>query len=146
MRRGFSLAEVLIASVVLVTCMLPVLTLSQRTLAEAACAQEDLLARHLLIDMAERFRASPLAELKPLSSDPAKLVNEGLLTPLAWKTGEAATEKRLAGDVLRLTRTIAIAENFQGQVGLHKVTFAIDWQSRAKRARRVTLVRLVHDH
>lgn len=146
MRRGFSLAEVLIASVVLVTCMLPVITLSQRTLAEASCAQEDLLARHLLIDMSERFKTSPLAELKAFAGDPARLANEDLLIPLAWRAGQAAGERRLAGDVLRLTRTIAIAENFQGQPGLHKVTFAVDWQSRAKRTRRVTLVRLIHEH
>jgi hypothetical protein len=145
-RHGFSLAEVLIASVVLVTCMLPVITLSQRTLAEASCAQEDLLARHILIDMAERFRTSPLAELKGFAGDPARLANELLLTPLAWRQGRAENERRLAGDVLRLTRTIAVAENFKGQAGLHKVTFAVDWQSRQKRSRRVTLVRLVHEH
>ena len=140
-RAAFSLVEILIASSILVGCMLPVITLSQRALSETESGQEDLLARHLVIDMCERFKTVPLAELAAAAADPASLERDELLLPLAWRAG--SQEKHLAGDVLRLQRTVSIV---QMQPGLHRVTFAVTWMTRRRQARTVSLTRLVHAH
>lgn len=143
-RRGFTLVEILIASSILVACMLPVITLSQRVLATAESGQEDLLARHLVIDMCERYKTAPLTELRAAAADPAALERDELLLPLAWRA-EGSKERRLAGDVLRLRRTVSLEENV-GQAGLHRVTFGVTWMTRRHQSRTVSLTRLIHQH
>lgn len=142
-RRGFTLVEILIASSILVACMLPVITLSQRVLVTTGSGQEDLLARHLVIDMCERYKTVPLAELRRAAADPGALDRDPLLLPLAWRTG--AKEKRLAGDALRLERKVTLEEN-AGQTGLHRVTFGVTWMTRQRQRRTVSLTRLIHQH
>lgn len=143
-RRGFSLVEILIASTILVMCMLPVITLSQHVLVETEGGQEDLLARHLVIDMCERFKTVPLPELRAAAADPAALERDELLLPLAWRDA-GSREKKLAGDVLRLKRSVMLEEN-AGQPGLHRVTFAVTWMTRRRQTRTVGLTRLIHAH
>lgn len=143
-RRGFSLVEILIASSILVVCMLPVISLSQRVLSETQSGQEDLLARNLVIDLCERFKTVPLAELRTMAADPAELERDNLLLPVAWR-GEGSSQKKLAGDVLRLKRAIKLEEN-TGQEGLHRVTFSVTWTTRKRQSRTVGLTRLIHVH
>ena len=143
-KAGFSLIEILIASSILVACMIPVITLSQRVLTEAESGQEDLLARHLVIDMCERFKTLPVAEIRAAAANPASLERDELLIPLAWRGG-GSKESHLAGDVLHLTRSIKLEEN-QGEQGLHRVTFTVTWMTRKHHARSVGLTRIIHDH
>lgn len=143
-RRGFSLVEILIASTILVVCMLPVITLSQRVLSETESGQEDLLARHLVIDMCERYKTVPLAELRNAAANPAALEQDDLLLPMSWR-GEGSKEKKLAGDVLRLKRSVKLDEN-AGEAGLHRVTFSVTWTTRKRQVRTVGLTRLIHSH
>lgn len=143
-RQAFTLVEILIASTILVACMLPVITLSQRVLATAESGQEDLLARHLVIDMCERYKTVALADLRAAAADPAALERDDLLLPLAWR-GAGSKEKRLAGDVLRLQRFVKLDEN-AGSAGLHRVTFGVTWLTRRRQTRTVSLTRLIHVH
>ena len=143
-RGAFSLVEILVASSILVACMIPVIGLSQRVLSETEAGQEDLLAKHLLIDMCERYKSVALAEIRAAAANPQVLEKDDLLNPLFWRTGKS-TVSHLAGDVLKLTRTIRLEEN-AGEQGLHRVTFVVSWTSRQHRNREVTLTRLLHDH
>ena len=65
-RRAFSLMELMVAVAILGFCFVPILTHSQATVAETEEAQEQVLARHFLIDMVERYRNSPVEELRRL--------------------------------------------------------------------------------
>src|ERR1700761_6080060 len=67
-RVGFTMVEILIATAILGLCFVPVLMHSRQATFETEESQENLLARHYLMDIVERFRDSNLDELRPLAA------------------------------------------------------------------------------
>lgn len=65
-RKAFTLLEIMIAVGILAFAFIPILTHSQATVKETEDSQEQLIARHFLMDMTERFRGSSLEELRDL--------------------------------------------------------------------------------
>src|ERR1051325_3562143 len=89
-RKGFTLLEIMVAMAVLAFCFLPIINHSRSTVKETEVSQEDLLARHFLIDMVERYKGSSLDELKstlppialplPLGSEPEAIKSDDILS------------------------------------------------------------------
>ena len=65
-RSAFTLIEIMIAVAILAFAFIPILTHSQATVKETEDAQEQLLVRHFMMDLSERFRGSSLEELRKL--------------------------------------------------------------------------------
>jgi prepilin-type N-terminal cleavage/methylation domain-containing protein len=63
-RTAFTLIEIMIAVSILAFAFIPILTHSQATVKETEDAQEQMLARHFLMDLTERYRGSSLDELE----------------------------------------------------------------------------------
>jgi hypothetical protein len=78
-RSGVTLIEIVVAVGILAFCFLPIMQFSRQNIRETQVSQEDLLARHFLIDMVERFKGASLEELKrlPASVLPTPLGNDG---------------------------------------------------------------------
>jgi prepilin-type N-terminal cleavage/methylation domain-containing protein len=88
-KRGFTLLEIMIAVTLLAACFVPILMHSQQTVKETGESQENLLARHFLLDMVERWRDANLDELRllpktepnvVLGSDPPDVKNDAVLS------------------------------------------------------------------
>lgn len=156
MRRAFSLVEVLIAAVLLVVCLVPVLTFSQRGIVESGAIQEDLLAHRLLMDMSERFKASTPEELQRFAADPTLLRRDNLLLPLAKMREIAAADGEARGGGRgdgagrrwrrQFTRRLYFTQDVDGQAGLHKVTFEVTCESKHRGPMKATLSRVIHYH
>lgn len=92
--RAFSMLEVTIAAAILAMCFIPILTQSQAIVQSTGESQESILARHLLVDLVERYRGSSIDELKrllppdppaapiPLGQDPAYLRDDAMLNDI----------------------------------------------------------------
>lgn len=135
--EGFSLAEIVVATGLLVTLLIPVLVFNQRGVVEAGVTQEELVGRQILMDLCERYKAASPEELEELARDPSKIDRDDLLVPL--RTAAHGTPFRFA-------RAVEIKRNLDGVVGLHGVTFVVAWTSRHRPAQRATLQRLIHWH
>ena len=82
-KDGFSMIEVVTAAAILITCLLPVVVLSQQGLSESGWTQEELLGGQLLMDMSERYKGFSPEELRGLAANPALLEQDTLLQPMA---------------------------------------------------------------
>ena len=65
-RAGMTLIEICVAVGILAFCFLPIMTFSQSNIRETQVSQEDLLARHFLIDMVEAYKGEQIEKLKLL--------------------------------------------------------------------------------
>jgi prepilin-type N-terminal cleavage/methylation domain-containing protein len=153
--RGFSLLEVVVAVGLLSFCLLPIITHSRQTVKETEFSQEDLIARHFLIDLVERFKGSSVEELKklppvesdlPLGSEPVILSRDDILAERRRVVSEMRGQSRRAGyedagarglekildiaDLMRLTRGVVFIENVGGVPGMHELTCTVRWKSR----------------
>lgn len=73
-RQAFTLLEIMIAVAIMAFAFIPILTHSQATVKETEDAQEQLLSRHFLMDLTERYRGSSIEELRKLpSAEPTSL-------------------------------------------------------------------------
>jgi len=143
--KGFSLLEVLVASVVLVVCLLPVVTLSQRGLTETMINQEELLCRQILIDLCERYKTVSPKELQFLSENPGSFDDDPFLLPLKHqKVAPLAGQGNAQTAGLNIRRRISVNENLDGTVGLHRVRFEVTWTSCRGRDQTVSLTKLIH--
>lgn len=152
--HGVTLIEICVAVGILAFCFLPIINFSQSNLRETQVSQEDLIARHFLIDMVERFKGATLAELKRLppsetpevlGNDPEYLKKDDILSDhtkvideLRAKvaTGNAGTDASAVtglqkyGDLTRemlLTRQAVFKEATTGSV--HELTCIVRWKS-----------------
>jgi prepilin-type N-terminal cleavage/methylation domain-containing protein len=154
-RRGLSLLEVLMAVAILAFCFVPILTHSRATVHETESSQEDILARHFLVDLAERYKAASMDELRdlpptepevPLGQDPIYIRNDGLLSDRTrvyqqlqalaasgYRDGALAGLKKFVdlSTFMKLTRLATFRENIDGQEGVHELTCAVRWKPRA---------------
>jgi len=153
-QSGFSLLEVLVAVAILAFCFLPIITHSRSTIRETEVSQEDLIARHYLIDLVERFKSSSLDELKELKTNAAYLQKDALLTDharvakemerFAQRTGKV--DQGLKGmqnylDIAAMMNLIPVVD-FQEDVStggsskVHKLTLAVKWSSKIRTGER----------
>lgn len=149
-RRAFSLMELMVAMAILAFCFVPILTHSQSTLAETEESQEQVLARHFLIDMVERYRNSPVEELRrlpkteptvPLGQDPQIVKDDAVLSDrdrvAAQLTGAAATDAGAKGfqryveasKLMQFTRVAWFVEDGGGPK-LHQLHCKVRWLSK----------------
>jgi hypothetical protein len=133
-----ALIEVLIAATLLTTALLPVIALSQRGITESGVTQEDLLGRQLVMDLCERYKTAPPAELEQVAARPELIDADGLLIPLR----QAANDQ----PGLDFVRRVEFVRDIQGVSGLHKVTFRVHWAGRGGKVRSAELTRLIHFH
>ena len=149
---GVTLIEICVAVGILAFCFLPIMNFSQSNLRETQVSQEDLIARHFLIDMVERFKGASLAELKrlppaetpeALGADPDYLKNDDILSDhakvieelrakVAASSGDqsAITGMKKYGDLtseMKLTRAAIFKEAATGSV--HELTCVVRWLS-----------------
>lgn len=155
MRRGVTLIEIVVAVGILAFCFLPIMQFSRQNIRETQVSQEDLLARHFLIDMVERFKGASLAELKklptselptPLGQDPPYLKNDDILsdhkkvveelrnkvasgvTAGGTNVGAIAGGQKLQdlSEMMKLTRMAVFRE---GTGGVHELKCIVRWMS-----------------
>jgi prepilin-type N-terminal cleavage/methylation domain-containing protein len=148
--RGFTLVEIMVAMAILAFCFLPILTHSRSSVKETEVSQEDLIARHQLIDLVERFKGSSLEELERLNSTGNFLKSDDMLTDNARVAKEMETVALATGKVdqglkgvQRHLETAALMNmtpeaTFQKNVqpGLHKLTVAVRWTSKVRKGER----------
>lgn len=159
--RGVTLIEICVAVGILAFCFLPIMNFSQANVRETQVSQEDLIARHFLIDMVERFKGATMAELKrlppnelpvPLGQDPDylkkddilsdhALVIEQLRAKVASGSGgtdnQAITGLKKYGDLtteMKLTRLAVFQEAPTGSV--HELKCIVRWVSLVGKAER----------
>lgn len=135
-RRGFNLTELMIASGLIVTFLVPVLIFNQRGVFEAGVTQEELMGRQLLMDLCERYKSSKPDDLQALVDDPSKIDSDPMLIPLRGSPQEG----------MAYERRVEFERNYQGEVGLHKATFVVTWASRSRKPQAAKLSRLIHWH
>lgn len=167
--NGVTLIEICVAVGILAFCFLPIMNFSQANLRETQVSQEDLIARHFLIDMVERFKGATLAELKrlplselpvPLGQDPDYLKNDDILSDhakiieelrakVATSSGgtdaSAITGLKKYGDLtteMKLTRMAVFKEATTGSV--HELTCIVRWLSLVgKQERRIEYSKII---
>jgi hypothetical protein len=135
-RRGFNLTELMIASGLIVTFLVPVLIFNQRGVIEAGVTQEELMGRQLVMDLCERFKAASPDELQGFAEDPGKIESDPMLIPVRGTPQEG----------MAFERRVEFERNYQGEVGLHKATFVVAWASRHRKPQVAKLSRLIHWH
>ena len=170
-RQGVTLIEICVAVGILAFCFLPIMQFSQANLRETQVSQEDLIARHFLIDMVERFKGATLAELKrlppselpvPLGQTPAYLEKDDILSDhqkvvdeLRAKVSSTGTATDAAsivgmqqyGDITKemmLTRLAVFKENPNPALSVHELTCIVRWLSLVgKQERRIEYSKIV---
>lgn len=65
---GVTLIEICVAVGILAFCFVPIIQWQNQNMRETHVSQEDLLARHFLMDMVEAFKGEPMRILKALPS------------------------------------------------------------------------------
>lgn len=149
-RKAFTLIEIMVAVAILAFCFLPIITHSRSTVRETETSQEDLIARHYLIDLVERFKSSPLEELRALSSTATYLKSDAMLTDHERVAKEMETVAMTTGKVdqglkgvkkyldvaamMKLDPKVAFQENVLP--GIHKLTVSVSWQSKVRKGSR----------
>lgn len=68
---GFSFVEIMVAVAILAVSLIPVVNLSTQAFRESGSSREDILARHLLLDLVERYKNASIPELGRLPASPA---------------------------------------------------------------------------
>jgi len=152
--KGFSLLEILMAVTIVGFCFVPILGHAQATIRETEHSQESILARHLLMDMIERFKGSDMAELSQLPTsepavslgqEPAYLKNDSMLSDnyriakelQAKSLTTGSPDSGLQGHVqfvdvsglMNVTRVAWFVPNGKG-TGNHVLNCAVRWKSR----------------
>jgi len=161
-RNAFTLLEIMVAMAVLAFCFLPIMNLSRSNVKETEVSQEDLLARHFLIDMVERFKGSSLDELKstlppielplPLGQEPEAIKSDDILSDRGRIAAEMQQKSKLTGlqdagfvgikmvldiaAMMKLTRMAWFQEDYQGKKGIHLLTCKIRWESKVGKGER----------
>lgn len=78
-RSAFTFLEILTSAAILAVCFVPILSSSQQTVVETEDSQENLMARHFMVDLVERYRGATIEELSALphpGATPAALGSE----------------------------------------------------------------------
>lgn len=157
-----TLTEIVVAVGILAFCFLPIIQFSRQNVRETQVSQEDLIARHFLIDLVERFKGASLVELKKLPaselppalgqeadylkkddilSDHKKIVEElrskvaSGVTAGGTNVGAIAGGQKLSdlAEMMKLTRTATFRE---GASGVHELKCMVRWISSISRSER----------
>lgn len=106
-RRGLTLLEVLVASLVFMLALLPAINLMGSSQREVTKVSERLLAIHLAMSMVEEMRARPSAQRSPYGPVPADSLSH--LTPLlTWQRTKVPASGPVIDGVLQNFRCTAI--------------------------------------
>lgn len=168
-RPGVTLIEICVAVGILAFCFLPIMQFSQANLRETQVSQEDLIARHFLIDMVERFKGASMVELKrippveipvPLGGVPEYLKDDDILSDHEVVLNElrqkaaafgggtdasGAIGMKKYGDIsaeMKLTRQAFFKEAPAGSV--HELTCIVRWFSLiGKQERRIEYSKII---
>ena len=162
-RGAFTLLEIMVAMAVLAFCFLPIINHSRSTVKETEVSQEDLLARHFLIDMVERYKGSSLDELKsnlpPIAlpvqvgqPEPGYIQGDDILSDREMIASEMKQKALAAGKAdaglagvqtildiakqMKVTRTAVFEEDYQGRKGVHLLTCIVKWSSKVGQGER----------
>lgn len=119
-RRAFSLLEIMVAMGILALCFLPILQHSQATIGETEQAQEQVLARHFLIDMVERYRNSPIEEIRRLPKTEPQ-VPLGQEPPIVKEDAVLSDRERVATALTAAGATDSGAKGFQRYMEIAKL-------------------------
>jgi len=161
--QGFSFTEILVAVALLALCLLPVMNLSTSTVRESSLSREDILARHLLMDLVERYRDSDLDELErlpvattlsqvPPGQDDPEIARDPILKErtarlLASVHGASGTSEGLSayrgiyGEIL-VSRSVGFEKNSLGP-GRHLLTCAVRWSAKSGKNKYLEFGRLL---
>jgi hypothetical protein len=144
--EGQSVFEIMVATAILVCCLLPIFGFSQRNMVEAESVQEQLLAQQLVMDLCERYKCSTPTELMQVAADGRAIEQDYLLQPLgrSTRTSEAGSRSKRTGPSFR--RSVHFEENAGSITGLHKVTFTVSWSPARSRSNSYSLTRIIHFH
>lgn len=139
-RRAFSLLEIMVAMGIIALCFLPILQHSQATISETEEAQEQVLARHFLIDMVERFRNSPIEEIRRLPKTEPN-VTLGQEPQIVKEDAVLSDRDRVAAALQAAGATDAGAKGFQRYVEIAKLMqfTRVAWYEENPAAKLVTL-------
>ena len=137
MRKAFSLLEVVVASAIGLTLLLPLLSLSSRTTRDQDLLSERTLAHNMALDMVERFKRYKLDWAPPPVGE--------LYGPLELDPGRQVLFDRLyAAEFSRLgihPRPHMKVTPDPRHAGLFRLDVSVDWTSPGGRSHRLAVSR-----
>jgi prepilin-type N-terminal cleavage/methylation domain-containing protein len=152
-RRAFTLVELMVGLGILAFCFMPVISHITAGNREVEWSREEILARHYLMDMVERYKGATLDELRALpptesnielGQDPDYLKKDPLLGDRDLLVKEMQDTLRLTGykdtgtagakQVLDLTKVMTITrmatfKESVGGPGVHELSCIIRWKT-----------------
>jgi len=160
---GMSMIEIMMATAILASAFIPVVQYTRSSVREAGVSREEILARHYLMDMVERFKGSPVGELSEFpATEPSiplgrenensairhdAMLNdqERIASTMAAQRGtddpESVGEQGVQffldlAKAMKLTRIVTFQEiqpMSQGRPGMYQLSCIIRWQSQVLR-------------
>lgn len=171
-RVGITLIEICVAIGILAFCFLPIIQFSKQNVRETQVSQEDLIARHFLMEMVEQLKGANLTSLRqipsseiplPLGQVPPffkgddllgdqKKVLEDIKAKQAAGTGTVTDKGAIVGgeklqslqDLMVMTRNAVFREGQPPNPRIHELTCIVRWQSAiSKNERRLEYTKIL---